>query len=147
MSYRCGICNGQVPPQHPMRRHIVYRNRNRVYRKPLSTEDIALARIAGTNPLSHTEIEREVPACGSCLSAIRNGISVAELTKSRPITKEVLLGVPANNPSVRPVPPPIEPVSTLCDICSEEVGDDGQVTADHVLCRKHLPTRRSKGKT
>lgn len=52
--YRCSLCRASSNPQQPLKRHILYR-------------------ADGT-------ILKEMPVCGSCYSALRDGVTLAELS-------------------------------------------------------------------
>ncbi len=75
--YRCEICRKVVPPRIGQLRYTVYRqvvnskykgdgNGGRAYRE---------------------EIEQEIPVCGSCYTALRDGVSLRELKKQNAVTK------------------------------------------------------------
>jgi hypothetical protein len=73
--YRCELCTAVVGPGEPLRRHTVYR-------------EVPYLRAgegrAGPIKSTRKEIAREIVVCASCAAALREGVSVQELSRPRP---------------------------------------------------------------
>ena len=171
MSYRCGLCGSQVPPNQPRRVHIIYR-------------EIPVVAMNKTLPRSkwgklRSEIAAEIPACQQCLQAIADGVDLHELISegrklqqveerkrlsrlthsSNPIGGDGgSLEVEKSKVKTRFIypPPPVripnsegrnggvdEREVPKCDVCGMDA-TDGQVTADTVLCAFHC--KKAMGK-
>lgn len=74
MSYKCGICRSVVP-SGPMRKHYVYRE---VMVKQ-TCKDPTQRLVVRED--SQRQIAEEIPICGSCGAALRDGVTLAELRK------------------------------------------------------------------
>lgn len=141
MSYRCVLCRSTSTPGQPMLKHIIHR----------------------TNAKGHQEIERELAVCGSCKWAIQEGVPLYRLVRAEPRTnggqnedpptfrrrqagKPSHLSVPGNIPRYTPKVRTSEETEeendgVRCEVCNELIGDEGQITAEGVLCSRHLPRR------
>lgn len=114
MCYRCGLCQSVVPPRQPRRVHVVPRlvpRRQQVIGRSQPYGEGGYSRpIEVTHP-ERTEIAREIPVCGSCQSALANGVSMERLVRTR--VKRVEAPAPVAAPLPRPrtkaAPPPVPP--------------------------------------
>jgi hypothetical protein len=99
MSYRCSFCGRTAPKNTPQIRRTYYKKDSQ----------------------GHAQIIREVPICGSCDSAEREGVGHAELSQAsrRAKVNDVCSG------------------AIHCDLCGDDA-TDGQVTAEGILCPNHL---------
>jgi hypothetical protein len=97
--YRCELCTVVVGPGEPLRRHTVYREVP--YLRP--ADDGRGIPVRSTRK----EIAREIIVCPSCAAALREGVSVQELSRPRP-------HAPLEAPR-RPNRPVAELVSTVQD--------------------------------
>jgi len=87
MCYRCRLCQSVVPPRQPRRVHVVTRL------VPANVQRIGTALSYGQGGWSRPievrhpereEIAREIPVCGSCQSALANGVPMVALERDRP---------------------------------------------------------------
>ena len=117
MTYRCEVC-GEV--SDPIRKRQVYY----LYKQVNGLQQIA----------------RELPVCDRCKNSLDLGMSLPEVAKhnSPKKIKEVLASKASRDIDG-------EFFDDVCDICDGPVGE-GQRTADSVICDKHLPKPKARGK-
>lgn len=99
MSYKCQVCGRAQPPGTSLRKHTVYRNK-------VTTRLVGNRRENVTN----RQIDREVPVCEECESALNSGVPLYSLAaryqKACPYTRAYNRPVGGGRVTVtRPRPP------------------------------------------
>jgi hypothetical protein len=160
MSYRCELCRATVPHGRPMLRHTETRRVLQSTKQTVNREGRVVA-VLLQEPFERTEIARELAVCGSCKWALNEGVPLEKLVRQEPRdgqpalvqtgrlpTKPHRLVGAQNDPS----PAMTQHLQTYterdpedggvrCEICNELIGDEGQITAEGVLCARHLRRR------
>ncbi len=120
--YRCQICQTISEPGHKQLKCIQSRRRGQT---------------------EHFEIAFEIPTCINCYRlVVDHKMDLDVLMKCHGKVLKIPVG-PAKRVLTEKVgKPKIKSRQHFCDICNEPV-DDGQVTSDTILCKKHANIGRS----